>query len=259
MSMLLEALRKSEAQRHMGKAPDIHSPDDHRPSGTPGRTAPWFPAALMAVAAVAITYFVWEQYRVPEGPVTGQAGTDLVSDSPPKARRTAPAASEQGSASREESPGNPVENYRASPEDSGEAAGAEDSREALANSFEQYSSPKSDGPTSAAEDPPSTLAPSTPSAPTRGIVARPAQRQAQAEPSAAGVVSYWELPQNVRDAMPEFNITVLVFAERSEDRFLLMNGRRLKESEQVDGVRLEEIRRDGAVFRFRNYLFTVDG
>ena len=73
-------------------------------------------------------------------------------------------------------------------------------------------------------------------------------------------MSYWALPQGVRDSLPEFRISVLVFADKPEDRFLLINGTRLKEQEELQsGVVLDEIRREGAVFRARNYRFLVSG
>ncbi|MBT8039980.1 MAG: general secretion pathway protein GspB [Xanthomonadales bacterium] len=259
MSMLLEALRKSEAQRHMGKAPDIHSPDDHRPSAAADRKAPWITVALIAVAAIAITYLVWDQYRAPEGLLTAQEPRDTVSDSPAVAQRPASPDSQRASADDEGRPVTPVETYRAEPAEGREAAGTEDQREALANSFEQYSAPGADATAPVTGDTASTTAPTTRAGLARGIVARTAPRQADEEPPAQGAVSYWELPQNVRDAMPDFNITVMVYAERPEDRFLLMNGTRMMEKEQVEGVRLEKIRRNAAVFRFRNYLFTVEG
>jgi general secretion pathway protein B len=257
--MLLEALRKSEAQRHIGKAPDIHSPDDHRPSAAADRRAPWMTVALMAVAAIAITYLVWDQYRAPEGMLTVQEHRDTVSDSPAVAQRPASPDSQPASADNEGRPVTPVETYRAEPAQRQQAAATEGQRAALANSFEQYSAPEADETTSVAGDTASTTAPTARAGLARGIVARTAPRQADAEPPAQGAVSYWELPQSVRDAMPDFNITVMVYAERPEDRFLLMNGRRMMEKEQVEGVRLERIRRNAAVFRFRNYLFTVEG
>jgi general secretion pathway protein B len=68
------------------------------------------------------------------------------------------------------------------------------------------------------------------------------------------------LPQNVRDDMPDLHISVLVYAERPEDRFVLINGQRVVEREVVDhGVVLEEIRRNGAVFQYRTYRFMVEG
>ena len=72
-------------------------------------------------------------------------------------------------------------------------------------------------------------------------------------------VSYWELPQNVRDGMPELRITVMVYDDDPVERFMLVNGQRLREKDSLEGVELEEIRRDGAVFRYRNYRFLVKG
>jgi hypothetical protein len=58
--------------------------------------------------------------------------------------------------------------------------------------------------------------------------------------------------------MPELHITVLVYAENPQDRFLLINGERLREKEEVsEGLVLEEILRDHAIFSYRNYRFQV--
>ncbi len=71
-------------------------------------------------------------------------------------------------------------------------------------------------------------------------------------------ISYWELPQGIRDNLPEIKITVLVYAENPDDRFLLSNGQRMVEKDELDGgLVLDEIRKDGAVFLYRNYRFLV--
>ena len=89
---------------------------------------------------------------------------------------------------------------------------------------------------------------------------RAAESQAAMEPHIPEPISYWEVPQSVRETMPEFRISVLVFAEDPEDRFVLINGQRLGEKEPfMGGVTLDEIRRDGAVFTYRNYRFLVKG
>ena len=80
------------------------------------------------------------------------------------------------------------------------------------------------------------------------------------QPHQSEPISFWQLPQAMRDGLPEFKINVLVYAEKPEDRFLLINGQRLVEKEELTaGVVLDEIRRDGAVFRYRNYRFLVKG
>lgn len=71
-------------------------------------------------------------------------------------------------------------------------------------------------------------------------------------------ISYWSLPQSVRNALPEFRITVLVYAEQPADRFVLMNGERYREQDAPEsGLILEEIRREGVIFTYRNYRFLV--
>ena len=77
---------------------------------------------------------------------------------------------------------------------------------------------------------------------------------------AAEPISFWQMPQSLRDGMPEFKISVLVYAENPQDRFLLINGQRLLEKEELDsGVVLDEIQPDRAVFRYRIYKFFVKG
>jgi hypothetical protein len=80
------------------------------------------------------------------------------------------------------------------------------------------------------------------------------------EPHIAEPISYWELPQGVRDNLPEIKITVLVYADKPDDRFLLTNGQRMAEKDELqNGLVLDEIRRDGAIFLYRKYRFLVKG
>ncbi|NNJ64059.1 MAG: GspB domain-containing protein, partial [Xanthomonadales bacterium] len=54
--------------------------------------------------------------------------------------------------------------------------------------------------------------------------------------------------------------TVLVYADKPEDRFLLVSGQRVVEGDTLDGnIMLEEIRREGAVFIYRSYRFLMKG
>jgi general secretion pathway protein B len=64
MSILLDALKKSEEQRQLGKAPSIHSPVAEPGDGRPG-APPWIPLALMAVSAIAMAWIGWQQFRPP--------------------------------------------------------------------------------------------------------------------------------------------------------------------------------------------------
>ena len=62
MSMLLDALRKSEEQRRLGAQPDIH----HQPGGgaadESGPLRQWVPSALIVVSALVMAWFGWQQF-----------------------------------------------------------------------------------------------------------------------------------------------------------------------------------------------------
>ncbi|NIV20411.1 MAG: GspB domain-containing protein, partial [Gammaproteobacteria bacterium] len=71
-------------------------------------------------------------------------------------------------------------------------------------------------------------------------------------------ISYWELPKDVRESLPPFKISVLVYAENAEDRFILMNGARQVQADTVvPELQLVEIQRDRVIFSHRNYRFYV--
>jgi len=72
-------------------------------------------------------------------------------------------------------------------------------------------------------------------------------------------ISYWELPSSVRDNVPEIKFSVLVYANQPADRFVLINGQRLREGDSYKkGLVVEEIRREGVVFSYRLYRFLVE-
>ena len=71
-------------------------------------------------------------------------------------------------------------------------------------------------------------------------------------------IGYWELPDAVRASVPEIRFSVLVYDENPEGRFVLINGQRLGEGDELQqGLAVEEIRRDGVVFSYRLYRFLV--
>jgi hypothetical protein len=71
-------------------------------------------------------------------------------------------------------------------------------------------------------------------------------------------IGYWELPDAVRANVPEIRFSVLVYDEDPGGRFVLVNGQRLGEGDELQqGLAVEEIRRDGVVFSYRLYQFFV--
>jgi general secretion pathway protein B len=255
MSILLDALKKSEEQRQLGQAPDIHAPSESSPGRGAVAAAPWLPILLVAVAAVVIATFSWRQYQKPEG-----LAAEVVSEQPAVASRST-GESVSRSAREEAAPAasSPLATYTAPREEpvaeTAANAGEDRQKRELAQSFNQFQSPP---PAEGAETGETATAPAAqePEAPVAPSTERRAE-PVRPDPAGPRPVSFWELPQNVRDSMPDLRITVLVYADSPEDRFVLVSGRRLVEQDTLEGVLLDEIRRDGAVFQYRNYRFLV--
>lgn len=65
----------------------------------------------------------------------------------------------------------------------------------------------------------------------------------------------WELPYAVRKDLPEINITMQVYADNPVNRFVIVNGERLAEGEELEGLKVIEIRGDGIVFAYQSEQF----
>ena len=84
MSILLEALRKSEKNQHLRDAPSIHTENQSDPSS---ESLPTGMLVLLLVAALFVSgWFVWHQYQPPAGsyqpPVTLAVDRDRVASKP---------------------------------------------------------------------------------------------------------------------------------------------------------------------------------
>lgn len=264
MSILLDALKKSEAQRQLGQAPTLR--DEAGAATAPADFAQqWLPLTLMALAAIAMAWIGWQQMREPPG---------LASAGPEPVVVTREDAPQAASAEREVvAPGEAVAEPPVSAPGAEEAPGVEASPRSR-TPVESYSERRGSLRSITVLPPPQDVTASAAATPDRSATAAPAAPEEAAaqprrarQPAAAvapaetgGPISFWELPQGVRDSLPELRITVLVYAEQPEDRFVLIGGERLRENDEVQqGVLLEEIRREGAVFRYRSYRFLVKG
>lgn len=74
-----------------------------------------------------------------------------------------------------------------------------------------------------------------------------------------GVISYYELPANVRSSLPEIDIRIRVYDEDPDKRFVVAGSNRIHEGESIaDGVLLQGIRRDALVLNYQSYVFYWD-
>jgi general secretion pathway protein B len=262
MSILLEALKKSEAQRQLGKAPTLDSPSAGAgPAGGSDRI--WIPAVMISVAVAVIGWIGSAQYEKPESlannPVTAPVSGSQESN--------AESLVEKVKSPSERSARTPVMDF-AAPDTSIRAEADAMERPAAESGTEVKSvarvtrrtASRSQKPavTATTEDvsaaaPGNALMPEKSENNLEGGRQKPADR---IEPNVADSISYWRVPQSVRDELPELHISVLVYAENPEDRFVLLNGQRLREKDEHEsGIVLDEIQRDRAIFNYRNYRF----
>lgn len=69
---------------------------------------------------------------------------------------------------------------------------------------------------------------------------------------------YWQLPYNVRKELPDLKMSMHVYSETPTQRFVVLNGNRQVEGDELGGdVRVSEIRKDGVVLVFRGQRFIV--
>jgi general secretion pathway protein B len=314
MSILLDALKKSEEQRQLGKVPGIHSPAAER-SLQRSMAQRFVPVILIVVSAVAMAWFGWRQFQAPESGDSPAAETArlaaepsgtapaavVTAVEPPAQRQSDDSVTRPGASRRTPVEALPAESGIEPAAESAEAVQELEPRKARVNqSFTTFEAEQqaaaapqerrapTQAPASAAPQErraptqaPASAAPQDQRAPTQAPASAPAaapvepERQApvasatqpvpvsqsaQADSRATKPISYWELPQGIRDSLPELRITVLVYAELPQDRFVLIGGQRLVEKEQYqEGLVLDEIRREGAVFLYRNYRFLVEG
>jgi general secretion pathway protein B len=265
MSILLDALKKSEERRQAGSAPNMQS------TGVPtavrratGRKR--MLAALLAVVVVTLTWYGWRHYRQPgTAPEPNSAAMPELTAAPGAGTPRAQAAAKEQPPAQNAGQRTPVEAFAADSA-SGPDDGADSGREPTATapkkdqviqSFTDFEAP-AEPPAAAQQAPPEAA--SSGAAKTAAPQAAAPSRATRPPATATEPITFWELPQGVRDSLPDLRITVLVFAERPEDRFVLIGGQRRVEGDRLaDGLVLEEIRRDGAVFTYRNYRFLLKG
>lgn len=266
MSILLDALKKSEQQRRQLAGTDALRAAE-RASPAPAQSRPWTLLALAVLAAAVLAALLW-RYVGPPGALPDD-GAGATADAPTERAVPAPSTAESAIAPAASKPKTLVAELPAgSNEDSGATGGkasAEDQAQ-LSRSFNEYraEAPEvraSQSGTQTAEVKTEPLAAASQPQPVRSLESSPAPSPgASPEPRVSGPISYWELPQSVRDDLPKLHISVLVYAERPEDRFVLVDGQRMGERHEVGGgLVLEEIRRDGAVFSYRKYRFLIKG
>jgi general secretion pathway protein B len=257
MSILLEALRKSEKNQRLHEAPNIHTDDQPGPVSEP------LPTALLVVLLLAGLFvsgwFIWGQYQPPAG--SYQPPVTLSADKVPAVPKPVAKVNEPAQVAPAIPPVNVSEGQQRTPVESfqptvnsdplpepGEEPPAEENKVVVdTNTISEQAGP----------DATMTAGSTTPNAVTEDRSVETENNEFQ--PGEPGPIGYWDLPDAVRSEVPEIKFSVLVYAADPADRFVLINGQRLREGESArPGLVVKEIRRDGVVFSYRLYQFLVE-
>lgn len=271
MSILLDALKRSESQRELGTVPTLQTSIES--SAEASRPVPgWLPTLMALAAAGLIGWMGLAQFSLPEDWVENRltAGAGKPSPDETASQATDSATDQPALAGKSILPQLP-ESAAANPEQAA-AADAEGVQPSLGREVRNYAAqePAANLPVNSAESPAETLREDALRQPelARVELAREdpgltagegparsdiAQSQQPYEPE---IINYWQVPEKMREGLPDLRISVLVYAELPENRFVLMNGERVREGQELpNGLLLEEIRRDRAIFNYRNYRF----
>ena len=238
MSILLEALRKSEKNQHTRAAPTIHTDDQPDPVSEPLPTG-WL--ALMLVITLFVSgWFVWRQYRLPaesfQAPVAETTVKADVDSTPVQAEKRG---------------------VRAEPSNPSTTVSSAQTRTPV----ESYDPPEpvEQGPAGEAATTQSDDAQIVSERVVTSAQSEPEPEAEEYRPGEPQPIGYWDLPDSVRANVPEIKFSVLVYAKNPADRFVLINGQRLGEGSSAQpGLVVKEIRRDGVLFSYRLYQFLVE-
>ncbi len=232
MSFILDALRKSEAARRRSEAPDLFAAMPATPE--PVRARPNWPLWLLgAVAACSLIAVLWLlAQRAPEAPtasptVDASAETEAMDG----AAVTAPAP---------ESTTEPTPPQVRPPVDPAPTPAAAEI-----------------SPSAATPPPPATPLPPPPREPPApppdvAVAAAPIL------PPTGSVVTLADLDPATRKLLPPLKLSMHLWNETAAQRFVILDGQRLREGDLLGELVIERITRDGAVLAWRGGQLRIE-
>lgn len=242
MSLILEALRKSESERQLGQLPGLMSPVIPVRRRRPYRR--WLLLALVLALGLGGGWWLALRVAAPSAPTVPLGPAEQAGRAAAKVTATSATASAPGSnpdgAAMPAAP-TPVDPPTASPRPVSPPGAAPSATlpapEAVANPAPPPTASASIAPPAPADSP--TVA--TPVAAAPDAVAPPATTIADSVPLS-------QMPAAQRASLPALKLSVHVFAEEPARRFAIIDGRRHVEGDDLGGgVRLREIQRHGVL------------
>ncbi|MEO6064415.1 MAG: general secretion pathway protein GspB [Lysobacterales bacterium] len=288
MSLILEALKRSEAERRLGEAPDLLAPSPAFIAAAPERTPPMaLVAGLIALALLAAGFGGWWlSVRVPNPATRAVAATPAVAspDTPTSRAVRAPPASSNipallglpvTPASRRLStaqPAPPIASPNIAPDPTAPLLPPETVAGNSPVPLEPQPKPANEGsredpslqpPGSAAMVAPQQLPPASDSAaampqPTIApeFIAPPAPEIVEESP-ASDLPDLSALPLAVRQSLPPLVLNMHLYRATPGERVVILDGKRLREGESAGELQVAEIRSDGVVLVAKGQRFLL--
>lgn len=278
MSLLLDALKKSEAQRRRGRAPsvDLASTPARQPPPSSRRRWPWL---ILPVAVIALGTWQWPTIERLIAPPS-DADASPVAGAPPVSNPSDPVPTptpgpDRGTSNGGESVADPdvgsapssaagrqASRTTEAPSAPPDASVADAAADAWATRSNQPEAPTMQAaaaePADSETDPPSPEA----QAPARRTEPQPAptpERMPETDSALEGAIRPWELPQASRSEFPELDLTVHYYAVEPGERFVLINGERYRQGDRLEGdVRIRRIVQRGVLLEFGSYLVLLE-
>jgi general secretion pathway protein B len=286
MSLILEALKKSEQQRRLGEAPTLGSPV----VSTRKRRNLLPLIAILIVVAGGVWWWLGHRTDTPAPATPAPVASTAPAETPisQQVQKRPPAGTARTAPQRTPPVANAAQEKRAAigvgnaapatppaaapskpPVATAGAAAAPDKNAGLPAPATPAPAPapaKTDAAVPAAtpattaaatpaatNPPPAAVAPTKPSAPadTTAAVTKPA-------PAAAGeaLPTVWELPYATRKDIPAIELSMHVFSSDPKQRFVVIKGDRHAEGDEVGtDLVLKEIRQDGIVLDYKGQVF----
>lgn len=264
MSLILEALKKSERQRRLGESPSLGSP-----VMAVRRRRSLLPALIgLITVGLAVLWWMGRESTTPERradvaasaaatatkPQPAAAVIDSVKPAPAAEQKIArvPTPTPDAQASQREKLRS-GELVAANPQ-AGAAATIKESAPVSATDTAAIAAAMAEAakPVPAAKEKEGrvmTPAGSAPAAATAGATGAPA------DAAESNLKLIWELPLATRRSLPELKLSMHVFASEPGQRFVIINGERRAEGDEFEGLKLVEIRSDGVVFEYEGARF----
>ncbi|GAB3375176.1 hypothetical protein GCM10027431_28660 [Lysobacter rhizosphaerae] len=252
MSMILEALRKSEAERRRGQAPDLLS--DATPIASTATTATRNRNASIAVAAAALATLLLLAWWL--RPALGEPASSPTAREPNADEPKAPAVVSL--------PASLPLQPRASAPVTTAATGAVTTTSVAPLAPPPVVSPRSRPPAAAATpDNPATASAASVASVAAAVVPapQPAPTQVVSEPpSTAAQPSFTspdlplrlsDLSSDERQQLPALKVSMHMWAPAAADRFAIIDGTRVNQGDRLGEATVESIQNDGVILAWR--------